>query len=110
MSGVARQHPLNASVQNSAFSSNSGSNARSELGGMRGVARHDGVVGCDGEEVGQLSASGELVEEADRFREMPAAPARLAQLPAILGELVSDESWTFYASWPSSPKSDSDES
>lgn len=50
---------------------------------MGGVAGHDGVVGGDGEEVRQLCAGGELVEQFYRLREMAAAPARLAQLPAI---------------------------
>ena len=50
---------------------------------MGGVARHNGVIGGDGEEVCKLCAGGELVEQFYRLREMAAAPARLAQLPAF---------------------------
>lgn len=56
--------------------------APSELGGVGGVARNHCIVGGNGEEVGQLLAGGELVEEADGLREVPAVPARLSQLPA----------------------------
>lgn len=49
---------------------------------MGGVARNHRVVSGDGQEVGQLLAGGELMEQFNCLREVAAVPARLSQLPA----------------------------
>lgn len=57
--------------------------ARLQLGGLDRVLLHNRIIGGDGQEVSQLSAGGELVEELDGLREVAAGPARLAQLPVM---------------------------
>lgn len=54
---------------------------RLQLGGLDKVLLHNSIVRSDGQEVGQLGAGGELVEELDGLPEVPPGPARLAQLP-----------------------------
>ena len=57
---------------------------RLQLGGLDRVLLHDRIICGDGQEVGQLCAGGELVEEVDGLPEMPPGPARLAQLPVTI--------------------------
>ena len=56
---------------------------RLQLGGLNRVLLHHSIIGGDGQEVGQLSAGGKLVEELDGLWEVPPGPARLAQLPVM---------------------------
>ena len=49
-----------------------------QLGGLDRVLLHDSIIGGNGQEVCELIAGGELVEQLDGLREMAPIPARLS--------------------------------